>query len=72
MFAQGGRVTGVNTAASIWALAAVGALVGTGYYLAAITTTLLMLCVICLSEFISLKLERTRSRYNNENDQIPP
>ena len=62
MFAQGGRVTGVNTAASIWALAAVGALVGTGFYLAAIATTLLMLALIQVSESITPKLERLEKR----------
>lgn len=68
MIAQEGRVKGVNTAASIWALAAVGALVGTGYYLAAIATTLLMLGVIFASESISPKLEKLRR--TNTNDEL--
>lgn len=58
MFAQEGRVTGVNTAASIWILASVGALVGTGFYAAAIATTVLLLAVIQLGESISPKLEQ--------------
>ena len=68
MIAQEGRVKGVNTGASIWALAAVGALVGTGYYLAAIATTLLMLGVIFASESISPKLEKLRR--TNTTDEL--
>ena len=60
MISQGERVKGVNSAASVWALAAVGALVGVGYYLAAIATTLLMILVIYLSETITPMLEGLR------------
>jgi len=62
MFAQGGRVTGVNTAASIWILASVGALVGTGFYPAAIATTFLLLAVIHIGETLSPKLEKLRAK----------
>lgn len=66
MFAQEGRVTGVNTAASIWSLASVGALVGTGYYPAAIATTLILLTVIQISESISPILKRYAIEDKNE------
>ena len=62
MIAQEGRVRGVNTAASIWALAAVGALVGVGYYAAAIANTLLLLGVVYLSESLTPKLEEWRKK----------
>ena len=68
MIAQEGRVRGVNTAASIWSLAAIGALVGAGYYLAAIVTTLLMLLVICVSESVSPKLGGLRERPTKTED----
>jgi putative Mg2+ transporter-C (MgtC) family protein len=72
MIAQEGRVRGVNTAATIWALAAVGALVGAGFYQAAISTTLLMLLVIYMSESISPKLEGMREKALSVDDSNEP
>ena len=71
MIAQEGRVKGVNTAASIWALAAVGALVGTGYFLAAIATTLLLLVVVHVSETVSPKLEELRKKRTSDEVNSP-
>lgn len=43
---EGSGVTGVTTAASIWAVAALGMLVGAGLYILAISMTLLILIVL--------------------------
>lgn len=51
---NGRSVTGLSTAASIWAAAAIGVLVGLGLYVAAIT--LALLCAFSMS--IVLQLER--------------
>jgi putative Mg2+ transporter-C (MgtC) family protein len=46
ILARGDRIIGVTTAAVIWVLAAIGALIGFGYLLAAIITMLLTLLVL--------------------------
>ncbi|MEA3343420.1 MAG: MgtC/SapB family protein [archaeon] len=40
---SGGRVSGITTAASIWANALIGIVVGLGYYLVAFVATMIML-----------------------------
>lgn len=54
----GGSVKGLTTAASIWAVAAIGLAVGVGYYLMAMITTGLALAVLHLPEQIAKLLRR--------------
>lgn len=53
-------VTGLTTAAGIWAIAAVGLAVGGGLYLASICTTLIILFVVVLLRPLEAKLRRGR------------
>lgn len=48
IFQSGTRVRGLTTAASIWVVAAVGVLVGSGLYLAAVTGTAITVVVLAL------------------------
>ena len=47
--AQGGSVQGLTTAASAWAIAAIGVLVGSGRYWPAVITTVLVLAILELN-----------------------
>lgn len=63
-----GSVTGVTSAATIWLLAAVGALIGFGYYGAAIATSLLIVAILIgvgSLEKASSKLRRGAHNYIN-------
>lgn len=51
---QGNIVIGLTTAASLWAIAAVGLAIGSGYYVAGLATTLLILIVL-----VALKVVET-------------
>ncbi len=46
MFSREGMVTGVTTAAVIWVLAAIGAVIGLGYQLGAVTLALVTVAVL--------------------------
>jgi len=52
-------VTGLTTAASIWAVASVGIAVGMGYYLMAVSSTFIMLIVLRLLKTL-FKIDRTK------------
>lgn len=41
-----GGVTGLTTAASLWAVAAIGLTVGAGFYFGAILTTILVIIIL--------------------------
>ncbi len=49
---EGGMVVGLTTAASIWAVAAIGLAVGTGLYLVSLVTAVLVLIVLLLPHHI--------------------
>ena len=55
-----GSVKGLTTAASIWAVAAIGLAVGVGYYITAVVATALALGVLHLPEGIARLLRRSR------------
>lgn len=60
MFANGGVVTGVTTAAVIWVLAAIGAMIGLGHYasgcvLAVLTVTILASCELLEQSFKAMR-----------------
>jgi len=58
IFRQGVFVKGVTTAASIWAVAAVGIAIGTKLYYLAFITTILAFCVLLLLKIIEDRLPR--------------
>ncbi|WP_208560924.1 MgtC/SapB family protein [Marinilactibacillus kalidii] len=65
-------VTGLTTAASIWAVASLGIAVGMGYYFMGISSTLIMLVVLRSVKTV-FKIERTRQlevRYVNRNETL--
>lgn len=45
---QGNEVHGLTTAASIWVVAAIGMAVGFGFYIPAVVSTFLILCMLVL------------------------
>ncbi|MHA0858458.1 MgtC/SapB family protein [Paenibacillus sp. CMAA1364] len=51
----GKSITGLTTAASVWVVAALGLCVGAGFYVAAITTTLLILMTLIVFNKIELR-----------------
>jgi putative Mg2+ transporter-C (MgtC) family protein len=53
-----GHVRGLTTAATIWLVAAVGMAVGTGFYSAAVFTTILSAVMLVLLAPVSRRLER--------------
>ena len=63
ILARGDRIIGVTTAAVIWVLAAVGALIGAGYLQSAMIATLLTLLVLVGVEGVEkILLRKTNSR----------
>jgi putative Mg2+ transporter-C (MgtC) family protein len=52
---EGGAVRGLTTAASIWAVAAIGLAVGSGMYAAAITTTIITIVVLQILSLVERK-----------------
>lgn len=65
-------VTGLTTAASIWAVASLGIAVGMGYYLMAVTSTVIMLVVLRVVKNV-FKIERTKQleiRYRNRDKTL--
>lgn len=65
-------VSGLTTAASIWAVASLGIAVGMGYYSMAIASTLIMLIVLRLVKGI-FKIERTKQleiHYKNREETL--
>jgi len=57
-----GVVTGLTTAASLWAVAAIGLAVGAGFYLGATLTTGLVIITLNIFQRFSIKLSNRRSR----------
>ena len=56
IFREGLTVRGLTTAASIWITAAIGILVGIGFYVAAVAGTLATLLVLAVFRFIEMRL----------------
>lgn len=57
-----GIITGLTTAASLWAVAAIGLTVGAGFYLGAILTTILVIITLIVFQKISTKISRNRGK----------
>lgn len=65
-------VTGLTTAASIWAIASLGISVGMGYYFMAVSGAFIMLIVLRLLKTL-FKIERTKQlevQYKNREDTL--
>lgn len=71
----GESIKGLTTAASVWVVAAIGLAVGSGMYVAAITTTAIVFVILVFSKFNEQfevgkdKLSR-KFRGSQENDKI--
>jgi len=61
---QGVNVTGLTTAASLWAVACVGLACGTGFYTGAILATILIYIVLQILKIVKLKFEKRASEYS--------
>lgn len=72
MFANAGVVTGVTTAAVIWVLAAVGAMIGLGNYMAGCVVAVLTVAILVSCEFLEQSFKSLRqgahSRVNGSCD----
>ncbi len=65
-------VSGLTTAASIWAVASLGISVGMGYYFMALASTVIMLVVLRLVKAL-FKIERTKQlevKYRNRDETL--
>ena len=58
-----GIVTGLTTAASLWAVAAIGLAVGAGFYVGATLTTVLVIITLILFQRFNIKISNRRSRH---------
>jgi putative Mg2+ transporter-C (MgtC) family protein len=56
VFRNENRVTGLTTAALIWSTAAIGFVIGTGYYFAAIVTSLMIIFILIGVEYFEIKV----------------
>lgn len=61
---QGNIVIGLTTAASLWAMAAVGLAVGLGLYALAIVATFLILLVLAAFKYLELEVKRAACLFN--------
>lgn len=52
---SGGRVSGLTTAAGIWVVAAIGLLVGAGFWIIGIGATVLVAAIINVTAFVSAR-----------------
>lgn len=53
---SGERVTGLTTAAGIWVTAAIGVLIGAGFWVVGIAATVIMLVIVNLTALASIRL----------------
>lgn len=60
---EGNNVSGLTTAASLWAVACVGLTVGAGYYPLAIGTTFILLLILETFARLELKIAKSRLRH---------
>lgn len=62
MMAKGGLVRGVTSAAVIWVLAGIGAMIGVGGYAGAVALALVTLFILSVVEFLEIRLARQLRR----------
>ncbi|MBA2754664.1 MAG: MgtC/SapB family protein [Chloroflexia bacterium] len=68
IFVSGNRVRGLTTAAGIWVTAALGLLVGAGFYLVAIVGTLSTLAVLSTLQGVENRFVEPRDREDERPD----
>lgn len=75
IFKEGFNVRGLTTAASIWITAAIGILIGVGFYFAAVVATVLTLGVLSVFSWIEAKLPSHSYAHHmirfDRNDAMP-
>lgn len=57
---EGGTVSGLSTAASVWVIACMGIVAGTDYYLLSLTSTIVIFLMLLLIDVHRLRLHRQR------------
>ncbi len=70
ILARGGVVTGVTTAAVIWILAAIGATIGFGQFMAAIALSLLSVIVLVGVDVLEATFRRLRSGEYARDEEV--
>ncbi len=71
IFKDGVNVRGLTTAASIWAVAAIGVLIGLSFYLAAAMSTLLVILVLSVFRRVESRIAKTSYGYFNVRTRNP-
>jgi putative Mg2+ transporter-C (MgtC) family protein len=70
ILARHGRIQGVTTAAMIWILAAVGAMIGLGQYGAAIAMTVIVLTIVTLIDYLEERGILPKKESEPRQDQL--
>jgi putative Mg2+ transporter-C (MgtC) family protein len=65
---SGERVSGLTTAAGIWVTAAVGVLIGAGFWVIGIAATVILLFIVNLTAFASSRIGIGDQQHAREND----
>jgi putative Mg2+ transporter-C (MgtC) family protein len=71
IFRDGVNVRGLTTAASIWAVAAIGILIGLSFYLAAAMSTILVIGILSVFRRVESRLPKTSYGYFNVRARVP-
>jgi putative Mg2+ transporter-C (MgtC) family protein len=75
ILARGGRVRGITTAANIWVTAAIGILIGSGFYFLAISATIVTIVVLGPLKWLESRIApwetSSRTRRNGSDDDSP-
>jgi putative Mg2+ transporter-C (MgtC) family protein len=74
ILARGGRVRGITTAADIWVTAAIGILIGSGFYFLAISATIVTVVVLGPLRWLELHItpkELGSHPRSNGSDDLP-
>lgn len=70
ILARHGRIQGLTTAATIWILAAIGAVIGLGKLFAAIASTLILIVVAIFIDVLEVRGILTKKEIAPEDDQL--
>jgi len=69
ILARGGRVQGVTSAAVIWTLAGIGAMIGFGLFIPAIALAIVTVCILTVIEFLEVSFRRLRREERAHGDE---
>lgn len=70
IFSQGGRIRGITTASLIWALAAIGAVIGFGHAWVGIAATAIIMVVLAIVDWLEWQFPRLRKESDPGKDQL--